>query len=720
MEGLHSAPYKRYLRCGFLIALTSALVYGQGVISTVAGNGTATAAGDGGPATSASFHPDGLTLDSAGNIYIADQNNNRIRKVDVTGKITTVAGTGTTQFNGDGGAATGATVYIAGNHNGVAVDAAGNLYIADDGHHRIRKVNPSGIITTVAGTGSQGYSGDGGAATGAQLYRPSGVAVDRAGNLYIADTDNRRIRRVDTSGIITTIAGTGEFGFSGDGAAAVRATFETPVDVTVDAAGNVYVADQDANTVRKINPAGVISLFAGNNTFGFSGDGGPATSAALAGVYSVTLDSAGNAYISDSGNHRVRMVSTSGVITTVAGAGGAASGTNGDGGPPLSANVNPAGVAFDGAGNYYIADLNGNRIRKVNVSGTVPGLNSSAGSIYFSTVANGNIPVSQILTVSTQGTVPLGFKVSSSVSSGGNWLQATTGGVNTPSQITVTVLTLPPAGIYQGSVVLTPNSVGLSAVTVPVTLNVVTTAAPKPSFTASGVVNGASFKPGVAANTLVTIQGTNLASTTDDWNKAIASGQLPTSLDGVTVVFNGKPGYLTYISPTQINVLAPDVNAGTASILLTNLGANSGIVNVPSSLIVPAFFIWQGTNQPVATRQDYSSVAKTGTIAGLSTVGAKPGEVLVLWGTGFGAATPPPPPGVPVPGDKLYSTSVQPTVTINNVAATVYGAALAPGYAGLYQVAIQVPTTLADGDWPILATVGGVSSPTGVLLTVKQ
>ena len=184
VEGLLSAPVRKSVRGGLLIAFTSAVLCGQGVISTVAGNGTASAGGDGGPATSASFHPDGLTLDSAGNIYIADQNNNRVRKVDLAGNISTVAGNGNTQFNGDGGPATSATVYIAGNHNGLAVDAAGNLYIADDGHHRIRKVNPSGIITTVAGTGAQGFSGDGGAATSAQLWRPSGVAVDRAGNLY--------------------------------------------------------------------------------------------------------------------------------------------------------------------------------------------------------------------------------------------------------------------------------------------------------------------------------------------------------------------------------------------------------------------------------------------------------------------------------------------------------------------------------------------------------
>jgi uncharacterized protein (TIGR03437 family) len=701
-----------------LISSTSALLSAQGVISTIAGTGTATASGDGGPATSASFHPDGLTMDASGNIYIADQNNNRIRKVSSAGIITTFAGTGNTQFNGDGGQATSATVYIAGNHNGLAVDTAGNLYIADDGHHRIRKVSTTGIITTVAGTGSQGFSGDGGAATSAQLWRPSGVAVDRAGNISIADTANRRIRKVDTEGKITTLAGTGDFGSSGDGGPAVNATMEAPVDVTVDVAGNVYFADQDANTVRKISPAGIITLLAGNNTFGFSGDGGPATSASMAGPYSITING-GNAYISDYGNHRIRKVDANGVITTIAGAGGATPGTNGDGGPPLSANLNPAGIVFDEAGNYYIADLNGNRIRKVNVSATVPGLNSSAGSIYFSTVANGNTPAAQVLTVSTLGTVPLGFKLTFSTASGGSWLQATTPGVNTPSQVTVFVNNLPAAGTYQGSVVLTPNSTGLSAVTVPVTLYVASTAPAKPSFTASGVVNAASFKPGVAANTLITIQGTNLASTTNDWNRAIASGQLPTSLDGVTVVFSGKPGYLTYISPTQINVLAPDVNAGTSSILVTNSGSNSGIVNVPATAAGPAFFLWPGS-QPVATRPDYTYAVKAGTFNGLTTVAAKPGDVLVLWGTGFGAVTPTPPPGVPVPGDHIYSTTTLPVVTVNNVPATVYGAALTSGFAGLYQVAIQVPPSLPDGDWPLIATIGGVSSATGVLLSVSH
>jgi uncharacterized protein (TIGR03437 family) len=702
----------------FAVAITTAVCFGQGVISTVAGNGMNAAAGDGGPALSASFHPDGLTLDSAGNIYIADQNHNRIRKVDPTGVITTVAGNGNTQFSGDGGLATSATVYIAANHNGVVVDAAGNLYIADDGHHRIRKVDARGIITTVAGTGTQGYSGDGGPATNAQLWRPSGVAVDKAGNLYIADTNNRRIRKVDTSGTITTLAGTGGFGYTGDGGAAALATMQTPVDVSVDAQGNIYFTDQDAATVRKVNLAGIISTVAGNGTTGFSGDGGPAPSAAFASPYSATVDSVGNVYISDYGNHRVRQVDTSGIVTTIAGNGSNAA-NNGDGGPPSSANVLPDGVAFDSAGNYYIADFGHNLIRKVTIGARVPGLSVTASSLYFS-YAGGNQPNAQIVTAFTTGTVPLGFKISSSTATGVNWLNVPLQSGNTPTQITVSINNVPAVGTYQGTVVLTPAAADLPVINIPVTLKVLATAPARPVISAGGVVNGASFVPGVVSNSLATIQGSNLASVTDNWNSSLAGGQLPTSLDGVTVLFNGKPAYLTYISPTQINLIVPDINAGTTPVMLTNNGTSpTGLFNTPASLYGPAFFTWPGS-QVVATRQDYSYAARSGTFSGLTTVAAQPGDVLILWGTGFGPTIPPAPPGIPVPSDKVYSTGTAPTVTINNVTATVYGAALAPGYAGLYQVAIQVPNSLADGDWPIVASIGGVQSPSGVILSVHR
>jgi uncharacterized protein (TIGR03437 family) len=705
-----------------IILAAPLLGWSQGVITTVAGNGTDASTGDGGPATSASFHPNGVTVDKAGNIFIADLAASVIRKVNTAGIISTVAGfpQEKTQFSGDGGPATSASIYISSNHNGLAVDGAGNLYIADDGHHRIRKVSPSGIITTVAGTGKTNFSGDGGPATSATLYRPSGVAVDGAGNVYIADTQNVRIRKVDTSGNISTVAGNGAIGYSGDGGPAVNAALFYPMGVAVDAAGNIYIADQNAYVVRKVNKAGIISTVAGNGAFGFSGDGGPATSAELSGVYSVAVDSAGDVYIADFGNHRVRKVDASGTITTVAGDGGATG--NGDGGPPDSANIRPADIAFDAAGNYYIADFGHNSIRKVTLGAKVPGLLTSAGALYFSTAANGNnSPGSQKVTVYTKGSVPLNFTASVSTSSGGSWLSTPTSAGKTSSEITVSIGNLPSAGIYQGAVVLTPAATDLPSVKIPVTLNVNATPPARPVIT--GAVNGASFQPGVAANSWATIQGSNLAPTTDTWDRFISNGQLPTSLDGVTVTFDGKPAYLSYISPTQINLVVPDIESTPTGVVVTNSGVTeTGLFDTaptPSSQYGPAFFPWPN-NQVVATRQDYSYAAKPGTFAGLATVAAKPGDVIILWGAGFGPTTPGALLGYVTPSDQTYSTSALPTVTIDNVSATVYGAALASGFAGLYQVAIQVPTTLGNGDWPIVATIGGVSSPSGMVLSVHQ
>jgi uncharacterized protein (TIGR03437 family) len=706
-----------------LVLLTAPLFSrAQGVITTVAGNGTDASTGDGGPATSASFHPNGVTVDKAGNIYIADLAASVIRKVNTAGIISTVAGfpQEKTQFSGDGGPATSASIYISSNHNALAVDGAGNLYIADDGHHRIRKVSPSGIITTVAGNGKIDFSGDGGPATSASLYRPSGVAVDHDGNIYIADTQNVRIRKVDTSGNISTVAGNGAIGYSGDGELAVNAALFYPMGVAVDPAGNIYIADQNAYVVRKVNKAGIISTVAGNGAFGFSGDGGLATSAELSGVYSVAVNGAGDIYIADFGNHRVRKVDTSGTISTVAGNGGA-TGT-GDGGPPDSANLRPADIAFDAAGNYYIADFGHNSIRKVTLGAKVPGLLTSAGSLYFSTAANGNnSPGSQKMTVYTEGTVPLNFTASVSTSSGGNWLSTPTSAGKTSDEITVSIGNLPSSGLYQGAIVLIPESTDLPAVRVPVTLNVNAAPPSRPAIT--GAVNGASFQPGVAANSWATIVGTNLASTTDTWDRLISNGQLPTSLDGVTVTFDGKPAYLSYISPTQINLVVPNIDSTPAGVVVTNLGVTeTGLFDTAatqSSQYGPAFFLWPN-NQAVATRQDYSYAAKPGTFAGLATVAAKPGDVIILWGEGFGPTTPATPLGFVTPSDQTYSTSTLPTVTIDNVSATVYGAALAPGFAGLYQIAIQVPSTLGNGDWPVVASIGAVSSPNGVVLAVQQ
>ena len=337
------------------------------IIKTVAGNGFPSYSGDGGAATSASLNgPIDVTVDAVGNLYIVDGFNNVIRKVNTSGIISTVAGNvNSPGYIGDGGAATSANLN---NPSGVAVDTAGNIYIADALNNRIRKVNTNGIISTVAGNGKQGYSGDGGAATSASLSLPSGLAVDAVGNIYIAE--GQRIRKVNTSGVISTVAGNGTDGYSGDGGAATSASLNDPTGVSVDAAGNIYIADQLNSRIRKVNTNGVISTVVGNGIQGYSGDGGAATSASLNNSIAVTVDAVGNIYIADEGNNRIRKVNTSGVISTVAGNG--TNGYSGNGGVSTNAELNnPFGIAVDGTGNMYIADNGNQRIRKVSV-GAVP------------------------------------------------------------------------------------------------------------------------------------------------------------------------------------------------------------------------------------------------------------------------------------------------------------------------------------------------------------
>jgi sugar lactone lactonase YvrE len=282
-----------------------------GTISTVAGNGTQGFGGDGGPATDANLDgPVGIALDSAGNLFIADTFNNRIRRVDASGTITTVAGDGAAglagDFGGDGGPATSAKLYWP---LDVAVDSDGNIFIADRHNHRVRRVDATTrIITTVAGNGTAGFGGDGGPATGANLRGPNGVALDSDGNLFIADLGNQRIRRVDAdTGNITTVAGDGTRDFGGDGGPATSAKLYGPRSVALDGNGNLFIADTGNRRIRRVDAStGIITTVAGNGTQGFGGDGGPATSANLDGPISVMLDSNGNLIIAD--NNRIRRV----------------------------------------------------------------------------------------------------------------------------------------------------------------------------------------------------------------------------------------------------------------------------------------------------------------------------------------------------------------------------------------------------------------------------
>jgi len=316
----------------------------SGIITTYAGNGTQGYSGDGGPATAAELGSfASIASDISGNVYITDGSG--IRMVSTSGTISTIADNGAKTPSG-----------------AIAVDNAGNIYISI--LYSVERINTSGIITTIIGMHEiAGFIGDGGPASAGEISGASSLATDNAGNLYIADYRNGRIRKIDTAGIITTIAGNGSIGYSGDGGQATAAEI-SPLGIAIDQSGNIYTADQ--SFVRKINTTGIINTIAGNinnTTPGFYGDGGPATAAEFNNIKGLATDNTGDIYIVDGGNQRVRMVSTSGIISTFAGGG---TSRLGDGGSAIAAELlYPAGIAVDKNGNVFIGDEGHYRIRKV-------------------------------------------------------------------------------------------------------------------------------------------------------------------------------------------------------------------------------------------------------------------------------------------------------------------------------------------------------------------
>ncbi|MBI4909155.1 MAG: hypothetical protein HY820_36385 [Acidobacteria bacterium] len=509
----------------------------NGVLTAVAGNGVVKVAGDNGPATSASLRfPKGIAFDAAGALYIADSDsdaiptNSVVRKVSPDGIITTVVG-GSGSY-GEGRPASHAQLTWP---NCVATDASGNVFLCDN--TRVKRVSAAfGTISTVAGNDSALHSGDGGLATNAGVL-PRSVAVDGQGNLYIATYDSR-VRKVTSSGIISTIAGTGVFGYLGDGGPATAAKLGDPMQIALDRGGSIYIADRSNSRIRRVTPDGQMETFAGSGAYGFSGDGGPATSARLELPEGVTVDNAGNVYIADTGNSRVRKVSPSGIITTVAGNGVA--GFAGDSGPATSAQMSPRQVAVDAAGNLFITD--GRRIRKVGANGIIvtvaggdypgyagdggpaassmlSGANSlavdPAGTLYIGDTDNlrvryfgppivvqpaylrftydrgGALPAPQPLTLSYSEPT----QIAASVSSGAEWLSVSPGTTNTPATFTVSVA--PDALIaadYSGSIRLTSTNL---LVNVPVYLTVsgscAASASPSTSYAAPPAGTTASF-----------------------------------------------------------------------------------------------------------------------------------------------------------------------------------------------------------------------------------
>jgi|GEM_PF-3402010 len=415
-------------------------------IYTYAGTGVNGNAGNGNAATLATLsHPYGIAVDCDGNSYIADFENAVVRKVSPTGVISTVAGTGVIGYSGDGGPATAANMSHA---RGVAVDAAGNVYFSDYNNHAVRKVSTSGIITKVVGNGA-GYSGDGGPASAARVSYPSGLTLDGAGNLYIADNGNAVIRKVTPSGIISTFAGTGIPGYAGDNGPATAATFFQPAAVHADGSGNLYVADWGNQVVRKVDAAGIVTTIAGNGVAGYVGDGGPATAAKLNRPNGITSDNAGNIYFTEQLNSVVRKVNAAGFISTVAG--NTLQGYSGDGGPALLAKLyQPMGLASDCDGRIYIADNANYAVRIMGTYNRTPFFKK--GSSQSIDVCTGSAPVAidtNLVATDFDTAQTITWSVMSAPAHGTLAVSYATSSAGT--QLTPSGMTYTPAGGYTGA-----------------------------------------------------------------------------------------------------------------------------------------------------------------------------------------------------------------------------------------------------------------------------
>ena len=684
----------------------------NGICATVVGGGQTYTEG-GFPLATVLAGPHSVVVDASGNIYIADADDNRMRVVNAAQTtITTLAGTGPYGFSGDGGLGNAAEVNTP---NAVAVDLSGNVYFVDLFNYRVRMVAKGGTITTAAGNGAFHYAGDGGAAQTAQMSGPSGVAVSAASGVYISDTNNQRIRQINSAGIISTIAGNGTFGFAGDGGAAASAQVAFPKALATDASGDLYFADTGNQRVREI-VNGTVSTVAGNGSTGYSGDGAAAVNAALNAPSGLVVDRSGNLYISDYGNNVVRKVSK-GVISTIAGSGLQA--YAGDGGAAASAGLNgPQGLALDASGNLYIADSGNHVVRIV-----------TPGGIIGTFAGNGNLGDSGDggLAVNAQLATPYGLAVDGA----GNVYISDAGASRVRMVIAggliVTIAGNGSAG-YSGdggpATAAQLNAVAGIALDAQGDLyiadqnnNVIRLlqlVSPVPS--AGAVVNAATNLIGpVAPGESVTLYGSGLGPATLTASQPNSFGNTPLGLGGTVVYFNGIPAPIFYTWSQQIGVVVPyEVTPGSA-ILEVQFGNQVSLdLTVPVAASAPGLFTANGSGLGQALA--LNRVSQTWNT---STSPAPQGSVITLYATGEGQVTPSEPDGFP--DSAGFAEPLLP------VTATVGGATAAVGYVGgdsglppgMFRMDVTVPFGVTGSAVPVVVKIGTASSQTGVTIAVK-
>lgn len=571
--------------------------------------------------------------------------------------ITTVAGNGTVGFAGDGGAATSASFNVP---TGVALDASHNLYISDNANSRIRKVTGT-TISTIAGTGTVSYTGDGGAATSATFNSPYGVRVDSLGNVYVADQFNQVVRKI-TGTTISTFAGNNIYGFMGDGGPAASAELNQPLGLAIDSSNNLYISDSQNNRVRKVTASGTISTIAGDG-FNPAVDGGPALSSGLNDPIGVAVDAAGNVYIADSHNHRIRKVDTNGIITTVAGNGN--KGYSGDFGMAVTAELNyPEDVAVDSSGDLFIVDYGNSRIREVTPNGLIQTI---AGNGLFGYTGDGFI--------------------------------ATNAKLNFPTGITIDNST--------GKIYIADSGNYVIRLLTPYA----------PTVNSGGVVSAGQFGafPSVAPGSWIEIYGSSLSFDSRTWATSDFTGSnAPTSLDGTTVTVGGQNAFIDYISGGQVNAQVPsNVPTGQQPLIVKTPAGSSATYTVTVNatepgLFAPPSFNVGGVQYVGAVEANTTTyIMPPGAVAGITSQRAKAGDIITLYGVGFGNVNPSVLAGQIAPA-VTYTLALPIQISIGGTPATVLSQGLAPGSVGEYQFNVVVPSIAASDKVAITFTLGGI------------